>query len=103
MLSVGSKIIRGTKEHLRSSPTLLRYDLADTLFAQVVGVATSCIRLHHGQTESYMLNVLRIDLAIAVFNGFASSVHSGASVVSYIGDWRWAIGYWLLAIGYGQR
>ena len=86
-------------QHLRSSPTLLRDDLADAFFAQVVGVATSCIGLHHGQTESYMLNVLRIDLAIAVFNGFASSVHSGESVVSYIGDWRWAIGDGQLDMG----
>ena len=100
---MGSKIIRGTKEYLRSSPTLLCDDLADAFFTQVVGVATSCISLHHGQTESYMLNVLRIDLAIAVFNGFASSIHSGESVVSYIGDERLAIGDWIWAIGYGQR
>ena len=71
------RVIRGTKEHLRSSSTLLCDDLADAFFAQVVGVATSCICLHHGHTESYMLNVLRIDLAIAVFNGFVSAVHSG--------------------------
>lgn len=83
MLSVGSKIIRGTKEHLRSSPTLLGDDLADAFFAQAMAVTYVCICLHHGQTESYMLNVLRIDLAIAAFNGFASSVHSGESVVSY--------------------
>ena len=74
---MGSKIIRGTKEYLRSSSTLLRDDLADGFFAQVVGVATGGICLHHGHTGSYMLNVLRIDLAIAVFNGFVSAVHSG--------------------------
>ena len=72
--------IRGTKEHLWSCPTLLRDNLTDAFFAQVVGIATGGICFHHGHTGSYMLNVLRIDLAIAVFNGFASSVHSGCEV-----------------------
>ena len=65
------------KEHLRSSSTLLRDDLADAFFTQIMAVTYVCICLHHGHTGSYMLNVLRINLAIAVFNGFVSAVHSG--------------------------
>ena len=70
---------------LRMPPALLRDDLADAFFAQVMPVTYVCVCLHHGQTGSYMINVLRIDLTIAVFNGFASSVHIKTNITkSYV-------------------